>query len=1252
MENLKVIISRTIPVNVSSLICFNVDPVSFNVYTVTDCLKLLKINLLDEEVTFLHDFGKDNKDELGAAIAVEHSAENESVNIYFNKGTIISFSLETCEPSEIGCFSGGIAAVASSPDQDSTVILTEDGKLFLLNRFLDVIVEKEIFDQHPECIEPVDVGWGSKQTQFHGSEGKAASKAGPQTKLPALEWDDRKLRIVWRSDNRYFVTSGIHPEKGYRELRVWDAEGQLMFISEYVEGLEHSLSWRPEGSLIISSQTVANQHKIVCFEKNGLTHGDFSLPSTLGDFIIRHIDWSSDSKILCINGNSRKKNVLFFYHRNNYHWYLKRTIESPVSITHLAWSQSSASELYFSTSDGQFHQITFKWEIDRFDDLVAAIDGNEINFTPFKTLNIPPPMCAYSLVLDNPANELHVFNNSELLIKSNHSLQFIGPNDSKIITIKQSVRTACQNPPQMGIDYEYKCDDLNLHHSRLLDSTRIIGVENVEGSKSQWLICFDKVSQEKVILHEFNSPVIGMDKYSKSNKLAVELITGELIFGDLSLTNCPIRSTELAFKFPSPCQWIKVVTISGQSHVIGLNSKGSLYFDDKLLLNFRCTSFVIYDDNFLVLTTNDDLLLSWYLDDYFLTNVVAKGTDARDEPRSIERGAKIVSVVTEDAKIVLQMPRGNIEAIHPRTLLLHRLKELLNSTEYERAFNIMRKHRVNLNLFIDHDPHLFIENMEKIVLDVGKKDELDLCLLLSELKDEDVTCTMYSSAYHERQSKSNELCKPKLDRVCAVMRETMQKMDPNRYLIPIAVTHQRQSKPTTGEALKLIHAVNDQKLRDAAIKYLLYLTDIESLYKEALGTYDFDVVNMIVERSNKDPKEHLQYVNKLLSSSDVNYRMYRIDLDLKRFDKAIQHMKNLDATTYESECIKIIQDNRLYWLVTATFPPDHPWMPQVWSKFAEYLFSKRYYEEAGIAYERAKDIPNAIKCYQSSENWNSALALCSHLEEEHRERTIKSLALNLTLNRKFVEAAYIYENHANALEEAFTTLLQGHLWNQAFRLMTQAGQALRRGIFEEQLESYSQELRILFKEVSLKLKKLSERLGVVEKEKTAQAISCSLNVHGDDNETISDASSMTGSDTSSSKNSLSTRKSRINKRKNRKKYSDKEGHRYEHIALRIALRETIRSIDMVLPDCLSTIRWLYYMCDRELASKFQEDLNLISAQISDIIRTFWPENKSEEMKDGTPYSNPLISDYLEEPLTLIPPEFSNHLISSFILLGL
>jgi len=69
------------------------------------------------------------------------------------------------------------------------------------------------------------------------------------------------------------------------------------------------------------------------------------------------------------------------------------------------------------------------------------------------------------------------------------------------------------------------------------------------------------------------------------------------------------------------------------------------------------------------------------------------------------------------------MPRGNLETINPRALVLSHLRNLLDklvkkftwfvidqfmcySQKFCESFVIMRKHRINMNLLYDHNPQV------------------------------------------------------------------------------------------------------------------------------------------------------------------------------------------------------------------------------------------------------------------------------------------------------------------------------------------------------------------------------------------------------------------------------------------------------------------------------------------------------------------------------------------------------------------
>ena len=87
----------------------------------------------------------------------------------------------------VGHVPAGISAVEWSPEQEILVITTkpdhDGGHLLLMTADWTAIVTEQLNPEDFGEMKPVDVGWGKKETQFHGSEGKEAAKAKTQVRV-------------------------------------------------------------------------------------------------------------------------------------------------------------------------------------------------------------------------------------------------------------------------------------------------------------------------------------------------------------------------------------------------------------------------------------------------------------------------------------------------------------------------------------------------------------------------------------------------------------------------------------------------------------------------------------------------------------------------------------------------------------------------------------------------------------------------------------------------------------------------------------------------------------------------------------------------------------------------------------------------------------------------------------------------------------------------------------------------------------
>jgi len=205
------------------------------------------------------------------------------------------------------------------------------------------------------------------------------------------------------------------------------------------------------------------------------------------------------------------------------------------------------------------------------------------------------------------------------------------------------------------------------------------------------------------------------------------------------------------------------------------------------------------------------------------------------------------------------MPRGNLEAIYPRSLVLSVVRAHLDKLEFREAFLLMRKQKIDLNLLYDHSPQNFLSHCERFVLSLS--DNIDhLNLFLSSLREQDTTHTLFqdvaarlkqilSSASvsekktekHKEKEREKEREKEmerekeretlsgvqetekesltgKVNTVCRALREVFERIDPVKYLLCTITSYARQ-RPAQLESA-LLHIKNlGRKKREKATRH-------------------------------------------------------------------------------------------------------------------------------------------------------------------------------------------------------------------------------------------------------------------------------------------------------------------------------------------------------------------------------------------------------------------------------------------------
>ena len=181
------------------------------------------------------------------------------------------------------------------------------------------------------------------------------------------------------------------------------------------------------------------------------------------------------------------------------------------------------------------------------------------------------------------------------------------------------------------------------------------------------------------------------------------------------------------------------------------------------------------------------------------------------------------------------------------------------------------------------------------------------------LSNEDTTLTFYKDYYESKPLTKdlNTKNEQKLKDICSKLIEICEQKDDKKYFL-VTLSCYAKMKDLEKALVKINQTKNESNTIavDEGLRHLLYIVDVNELFDVSLGTYNFDLVLMVAEKSQKDPKEYLPFLNDL-KKLEENHMKYKIDLYLKRYKKALQIIVKCGGSRYD-EVIKLTDDHKLY----------------------------------------------------------------------------------------------------------------------------------------------------------------------------------------------------------------------------------------------------------------------------------------------------------------------------------------------------
>ncbi|CAL3971291.1 unnamed protein product [Diplocarpon coronariae] len=999
-------------------------------------------DLAHDEILSLHYFG----DSLTACLALA--------------GGDITVLREEPMPGEdrieiVGSVDEGITAARWSPDEELLAITTKADTLVFMGRSFEGVTDVAMNPEDLKASNHVSVGWGKKETQFKGKGAQAMRDPTMPEKIDEgvlSSNDDSRVSISWRGDGAYLAISTIEAATR-RVIRVYSREGVLDSVSEPVDGLEGTLSWRPAGNIIAGIQRREDRVDVVFFERNGLRHGHFTLRLTPEQIHRQEehikVSWNSDSTVLAVV----MSNHIQLWTMGNYHWYLKqiRSTETLLPANPLVWHPEKPLRLLTAASD-VVSILEYIFKISRSSTAppndhgtVAVIDGQSLKITPLRTANVPPPMALH---------ELHVPSNAiDVAFNADGSLIAVLHQQGISMFEWQSVAASASPPVLTGRVTFENTDHCKVAQQQIsfVDTDHVLILQRDENGPKVVRYGFNEDSGRMEAVPSRESPSSAMFTLSSyvKDRLAHPFVQGRkgdlhnLTSGHQSLSYC---------NFPLYLPWVEIA--AGEDEMaFGLSSHGHLYTNSRLLVK-NCTSFLLTPAH-LIFTTTTNLLKFVHITKVDDLEVPPDDPEKDERCRSIERGARLVTAMPSSLNLVLQMPRGNLETIYPRAMVVAGIRKLIEEKNYKKAFTHCRTQRVDMNILYDHAPEQFLANIPLFMDQVKKITYIDL--FLSSIREEDVTQTMYKETrvvqpltngfpindttsgvapniYLGKVSKVNRICDAFLKVLNARTATNLQN---------IITANVCKSPPALEDGLVVVTQLmkDNPEMADKAVEHICFLADVNKLYDNALGLYNLDLALLVAQQSQKDPREYLPFMQNLQQMPELR-RRFSIDDYLGRHAKAITHLHSLDAFL---ELQSYTQKHSLYQTALSLYrynPPEHASLTAL---YASYLESKSSFKEAALAYESLHDFSKATSCYLASgptswrETLTAALSQTPPLSGAALTDLATSLNEALLESKDFFAAGSIQLEYLSSIPGACRAYCTGYFFADALHLVALKG---------------------------------------------------------------------------------------------------------------------------------------------------------------------------------------------------------------------
>lgn len=533
--------------------------------------------------------------------------------------------------------------------------------------------------------------------------------------------------------------------------------------------------------------------------------------------------------------------------------------------------------LCIMASDGIMTRLRFGWKYNTSQfGTVGVIDGTSVLVTPMRHCMIPPPLCAIEASCPLPVV----------------ALSFSMKDSDECIAALLADGSMCV----------FKCEEQ--------DDWEMMASQDTASPESDTVPLTPKASPVVTMIRNESERHYRHIQWLIGSRL---VLVGQTKEGEDVVVQYQVdwdtRELQYMFSIPCPCDVVDIIgspagdfviiqsnkgkcyRYDGDGHVqsawasfgevceqsacaplkddsvalVGLDKKGRLYFNGHVISG-EVTSFGLHYSSAggpHILYTLRSSAIRTLAVDALKTGMAPPIKEGDATLRAIEDGCLIVTSPAASVDVILQAPRGNLEVIRPRALVLPAVAQSLDDQDYRRAWSLATINRLDLNVIADYKWPRIVETIQHFMTCVDS--DTDVSGFLQALTPDSVVATngLYNSCFISSESQQDPR---KVEIICNAIRTCIQHIEDDnlrrKWLCTELTTYSKCDN--LGAALARVKEVKEEDLEiiekkgldhapkisaETGLKHILLYTPEQEVYKAALGEYELEMAYMVIAHS-------------------------------------------------------------------------------------------------------------------------------------------------------------------------------------------------------------------------------------------------------------------------------------------------------------------------------------------------------------------------------------------------------------------